>query len=236
MFARGPPIVPRMDTDLALPDEIAVMTLPGAVFFPQALLPLHIFEPRYQAMLRDVLASHRLFAVAGLNPDAAPGRFEPPHRIATVGVVRACQAGDDGTSNLLLHGLTRVRLLGIVAEEPYRRVRVRALASEDGAPEEDNLRRRASLARLLVQRARLGRPTPDEMLSFLRTVEDPGTFADLAAFNLCDDAGFRQKLLETLEVSERLRLLGAQLRREIATLRLQRQLQGGLEDDEIENN
>jgi ATP-dependent Lon protease len=212
------------------------MTLPGAVFFPQALLPLHIFEPRYQAMLREVLASHRLFAVAGLNPDAAPGRFEPPHRVATVGIVRACQQAEDGTSNLLLHGLTRVQLLGIVAEEPYRRIRIRALASEEGAPVEDNLRRRATLGRLLAQRAKLGRPTPDDMLRFLRTVEDPGTFADLAAFNLCDDAGIKQKLLETLEVSERLELLGAQLRREIADLRLHRRLQGGLDDDEIENN
>jgi ATP-dependent Lon protease len=225
-----------MELELTLPDEIGVMTLPGAVFFPQALLPLHIFEPRYRTMLRDVLASHRLFAVAGLNPDSAPGRFEPPHRVGTVGIVRACQESEDGTSNLLLHGLARVQLLGIVTEEPYRRVRVRALASEEGASPGDNARRRAHLARLLAQRSRLGRPTPGEMLRFLQSVEDPGTFADLAAFNLCDDAGFRQKLLETLAVSERLRLLGAQLRREIAQLRLQRQLQGDLEDDQIENN
>jgi ATP-dependent Lon protease len=222
--------------ELTLPGEIAVITLPGAVFFPQALLPLHIFEPRYCAMLRDVLASHRLFAVAGLNPDAAPGRFEPPHRVATVGIVRACQKAEDGTSNLLLHGLARVRLLGIVAEEPYRRVRIHALASEEGGLAADNLRRRVTLARLLAQRSRLGSPTPVEMLRFLLTVEDPGTFADLAAFNLCDDAGFRQKLLETLEVSERLRLLGAHLRREIAQLRLQRRLQGDLDDDAIVNN
>jgi ATP-dependent Lon protease len=225
-----------MELELTLPDEIGVMTLPGAVFFPQALLPLHIFEPRYRTMLRDALATHRLFAVAGLNPDAAPGRFEPPHRVATVGMIRACQAGEDGTSNLLLHGLTRVQLLGIVTEEPYRRVRVQALASKEGATPEDNARHRANLARLLAQRSRLGRATPGEMLRFLQTVDDPGTFADLAAFNLCDDPEFRQKLLETLAVSERLRLLGAQLRREIGQLRLQRRLQGDLDDDDIVNN
>ena len=43
------------------------MTLPNTAFFPQALMPLHIFEPRYREMLRDVLASNRLFAVAGLD-------------------------------------------------------------------------------------------------------------------------------------------------------------------------
>ena len=51
----------------ASPDEVPVMTLPNVVFFPQALLPLHVFEERYREMLADVLASNRLFAVAGLD-------------------------------------------------------------------------------------------------------------------------------------------------------------------------
>ena len=51
-----------MDMEISLPNAIPVMTLPDTVLFPQALLPLHIFEPRYQQMLRDVLATHRMFA------------------------------------------------------------------------------------------------------------------------------------------------------------------------------
>ncbi|HTO02917.1 MAG TPA: LON peptidase substrate-binding domain-containing protein, partial [Opitutus sp.] len=57
----------RMDLDITLPEELPVMTLPNVTFFPQAVMPLHIFEPRYRQMLRDVLAADRLFAVAGLN-------------------------------------------------------------------------------------------------------------------------------------------------------------------------
>src|SRR4051812_33779518 len=51
-----------METEITLPLEVPVMTLPNVVFFPQALLPLHIFEQRYREMLRDVLGSNRLFA------------------------------------------------------------------------------------------------------------------------------------------------------------------------------
>ena len=69
-----------MEMEIVLPDVVAVMTLPEVAFFPQALLPLHIFEPRYRAMLKDVLATHRLFAVAGLNTHADTQQFEPPHR------------------------------------------------------------------------------------------------------------------------------------------------------------
>src|SRR5690606_40985600 len=57
-----------MEMEIILPEEIAIMTLPEVAFFPQALLPLHIFETRYQHMLKDVLASDRLFAVTGLKP------------------------------------------------------------------------------------------------------------------------------------------------------------------------
>ncbi len=225
-----------MEMEITLPDEVAVMTLPGAVFFPQALLPLHIFEPRYRTMLHDVLASDRLFAVAGLNPAAAPGRFEPPHRIATVGLIRTCQKNADGTSNLLLQGLARVEVHGILREEPYRRIRIRALASTPGADADENRRLRAGIARLIAARQRLNRHVPGEFLRFLQTVDDPESFVDLAAFSLCDDPLLKQRLLETLDVPMRLRLFGEHLRAEIATLRLRHQLQGELPDEDIANN
>ncbi len=225
-----------MDVEITIPAEVAVMTLPGLTFFPQALLPLHIFEPRYRKMLRDALDTHRLFAVAGLDVKRMGSAFEPPYRIATVGVVRACQGRDDGTSNLLLQGLTRVEFTDIVGEEPYRRMKIRALASEPGAPEEDNERLRAQLSRLLSTRLRLSGQGSDEITKFLRGIDDPETFVDLAAFNLCGDARLKQRLLETLSVHERLAMLNAWARREVDAIRLRKKLQGGLADEDVANN
>lgn len=225
-----------MDLEITLPEEVAVMTLPGVAFFPQALLPLHIFEPRYREMLRDSLDSHRLFAVAGLNVAKMASAFEPPYPVATVGIVRACQGREDGTSNLLLQGVTRVKVEAIVTEKPYRRIKVRALASDPGASEEENARLRAQLSRLLSTRLRLSGEGPADMTKFLRTIEDPETFVDLAAFNLCGDARLKQRLLETLNVRERIALLSAWARREVDALRLRKTLQGRLADEDIANN
>jgi len=227
-----------MEMEITLPDEVPVMTLPNVAFFPQALLPLHIFEPRYRQMLREVLATNRLFAVTGLNPDllGQPGQFEPPHRVASVGIVRACQKNADGTSNLLLQGLCRVAFLEILDDQPYRRVRVRALASEPGAEPAENARLRLELARLIRLKQKFGAPVPAEMAEFLRTVEDPEVFIDLAAFSLCENSALKQRLLETLDVRRRLELFAQQLRVEIAALRLHRKLQGGLPDDRISSN
>jgi ATP-dependent Lon protease len=74
------------------------------------------------------------------------------------------------------------------------------------------------------------------MTDFLRTVKDPETFVDLAAFSLCEDSGTKQKLLETLDVGQRLELFSARLRSEITALRLRSKLQGGLPDDRISHN
>ncbi len=151
--------VSEMEMEITLPDEVPVMTLSNVAFFPQALMPLHIFEPRYRQMLKDVLSTNRLFAVAGLNP-APTGerdRFEPPHRVASVGIVRACQKNENGTSNLLLQGLARVEVMEILADEPYRRIRIRALASSPARPCHENEDLRRELARLLSLKLRLRR-------------------------------------------------------------------------------
>lgn len=223
---------------MTLPEEVPVMTLPNTAFFPQALMPLHIFEPRYRQMLRDALASNRLFAVAGLNMNRLnePGQFEPPYKVATVGIIRACQKNDDGTSNLLLQGLCRVEILSILCDEPYRRIRIRALSSEAGASADANQSLRKEVSRLLKLKAKLASTTSGEMAAFLKTVEDPEAFVDIAAFSLCEDIALKQKLLETLDVHHRLELFGQQLRVEIEHLKLRRTLQGRLPDDKIADN
>lgn len=227
-----------MELDIILPEELPVMTLPNVTFFPQALMPLHIFEPRYRQMLKDVLATDRLFVVAGLNEKLVglENQFEPPHRIASVGIVRACQENSDGTSNLLLQGLCRIEFLEIVSDEPYRRGRVRLLASETAANDTENARLRREMASLLRTKQKLGAAMPPEITEFLRKVGDPETFVDLAAFSLCDSPAVKQKLLETLNISARLNLYNRQLRYEIEAMKLHRKLQGGLPDSRIAEN
>ena len=223
---------------LHVPETVPVITLPNTVFFPQALLPLHIFEPRYQQMLRAVLATNRIFAVARLDPAQAtqPGTHEPAHAIATVGIIRACQKAEDDTANLLLQGISRVAISSIVREKPYRIISVQPLACTAGGNRTQLEIMRLEVMRLLQLRRRLGSPGPKGMTQFLESIEDFDTFADVAAFNLCDDAGFKQKLLEELDTRRRLQLFAAQLKADIEVQKLRRKLQGELPDEGIVNN
>ena len=108
------------------------MILPEATLFPQALLPLFIFEPRYRRMLAESLDTHRLFAVAMLKPGATR---ESPMGVAGLGLIRASVQNPDGTSHLVLQGLTRIELEGVVRYRPYRVHRIRPLqpAASDSA-------------------------------------------------------------------------------------------------------
>lgn len=223
-----------MEMEITLPSEVPVMTLPNVAFFPQALMPLHIFEPRYRRMLADALKSNRLFAVAGLDPRRSQEiSVEPPHRVASVGIIRACQENSDGTSDLLLQGICRVEIQSIIREEPYRRIAVRALTSEPGADPEKNLSLRKDLARLVAQRQKYDQSGPKELVEFLKTVDDPEAFVDIAAFTLCRNSRLKQRLLEELNVNQRLRLFRDEVRREIDYLGLSRSAQGTLPDDRI---
>jgi Lon protease-like protein len=223
---------------LHVPETVPVMTLPNTVFFPQALLPLHIFEPRYREMLRDVLATNRLFAVAHLDTthEAKTVGTEPFHQIASVGIIRACQKEDNDNSNLLLQGLCRVEVRKIVREEPYRIIAVQPISTTAGTSHTELEVLRQEVMRLLNLRRRLGTPVPKGMTQFLESIEDVDTFADIAVFNLCEDSSIKQRLLETLETRRRLQLFAASLKSEIETQRLRRKLQGHLSEDHIMDN
>lgn len=223
---------------LHVPETVPVMTLPNTVFFPQALLPLHIFEARYREMLRDVLSTNRIFAVAHLDTDHhVDGKsVEPLHHIASLGIIRACQKDGNDTSNLLLQGLCRVEVKKIVREEPYRIIAVQPITTTAGTHQAELEVLRLEVMRLLNLRRRLGTPLPKGMTQFLESIDDIDTFADIAAFNLCEDSALKQQLLETLETRRRLQLFAASLKSEIEIQRLRRKLQGHLPDDHIADN
>src|SRR6202051_5069893 len=121
-----------MPSPVTLPKQLPVMPLPGAVLFPHALLPLYIFEPRYRKMLKHALQHHRMFSVTLIKPSCpewhAPEDF---FHFATVGLIRACVGRGDGTSNLVLQGLHRVRFSSFQQETPFPIARIDIIESRN---------------------------------------------------------------------------------------------------------
>src|SRR6056297_126177 len=108
-----------------MPGTIPVFPLPGALLLPRARLPLHIFEPRYLAMLDDCLKTEtRLIGM--VQPNQVPGREEDGlHRIGCSGRVTQFSETEDGRYMITLSGMSRFRIAGEVEGfTPYRRCEV----------------------------------------------------------------------------------------------------------------
>ena len=108
-----------------LPDTIPVFPLPGALLLPRARLPLHLFEPRYLAMLEDTLkTSHRLIGM--IQPYDVPGSDDPSlHDIGCAGRVTAFSETEDGRYMITLSGISRFRVREqVTGFAPYIRTRV----------------------------------------------------------------------------------------------------------------
>jgi Lon protease-like protein len=117
--------------EFELPSEIPVMTLPNVVFFPQALLPLHIFEPRYRAMMSDALARDRRIAM--IQPQGL-GEGAPLFSIGCVGKIGEVEAMEDGRYNVILEGVSRFRLMReLDVTTPFRQVEGQLIEDDAGA-------------------------------------------------------------------------------------------------------
>src|ERR1700675_4547041 len=120
-----------MDDLITLPERVPVMPLPGALLFPHALLPLHIFEPRYQEMLEHALNQHRMFCITLVKQERAQWKSTDDFfHIAGVGLIRACVGRGDGTSNLILQGLRRVRFSAFEQSIPFPIAHIEPLESK----------------------------------------------------------------------------------------------------------
>jgi Lon protease-like protein len=203
-----------MDDSITLPKQVPVMPLPGALLFPHALLPLHIFEPRYQQMLEHALGEHRMFCVALLKPERAQWKSTGDFfHTAGVGLIRACVGRGDGTSNLILQGLRRVRFQAFAQSAPFPIAHIEPLESKT-TPSVEIDALSAKVIELYQELKKNGRQLPEKVDRYLSDLGDAEVLADLMAATFINDPLRRQQVLEELAVNQRLRLLIQYLREE----------------------
>lgn len=135
-----------------LPDVIAIFPLPGALLLPRGRLPLHVFEPRYLAMIEDCLKTpERLIGM--IQPREVPeGEAPRLHAIGCAGRLTGFSETDDGRYMITLTGVSRFRLRDeVTGFTPYRRVRAdwSPFARDRGGAEVDAGFRRATFLPLL---------------------------------------------------------------------------------------
>jgi uncharacterized protein len=185
-----------------LPTQIPVFPLPSVVLFPNVMLPLHIFEPRYRQMVRDAMGKERrLIGMALLKgdwqKDLVPGNPEI-FPVGCVGEIARMVPLPDGRSNILLQGLREYRIREEIFAKSYREAVVewRQPLPKVSLPKE----KRAELARLFE--TYLGKQEAVHKFTSDPTIDDE-FFVNFFAFHLDILPLEKQSLLEAETLEER---------------------------------
>jgi len=132
----------------------------GTVLFPHALLPLHVFEPRYRALTERCLAGDREFGVVLIERGHEVGGGDQRFDVGTIArIVRAGQF-DDGRWMLVTVGVQRLRVLEWLPDDPHPRAQVERLDDDTGAATATLDEVASRLRRVLALRSELGEPVP----------------------------------------------------------------------------
>lgn len=181
---------------------LKVFPLPSVVLFPHAAIPLHIFEPRYRALVRDALASDKVMALAQLEPgwESQYGERPPMQTMLCAGLILWHEEKPDGRYNILLQGVTRARLLAeLPPEKLYREGKVHLLPDMPyTGPEEERLRQ--AVFELV---GRVSASFADNLLPVVARAQG-GTLADVVAAAIIREPERRQEVLCELDVRARL--------------------------------
>lgn len=199
--------------------DLPIFPLAQVQLFPGAILPLYVFEPRYRELTAASLARGGILAIPTLRPgfhDQYYGR-PPIRRVAGVGKIVAYRQNSDGTYNILLRGLGRVRIceeLPPSEQHQFREVRAQLLC--DRWPSDfDLLGARRTLVALTERLAAL-MPEGGAALRTLCAEPRPRRLCDMLSAALVRPQKLRRRLLESRDLATRVDLLSGELARLIA--------------------
>jgi Lon protease-like protein len=183
---------------------VPIFPLPNVVFFPRAVLPLHIFEERYKAMTADALAGDRLVAMALLRPGWEANYYARPavEPVVCIGKIVSSEELPDGKYNFLLHGLARAKILSEKPSDSYRIARVQPL-QEMPPMEIDLANQRQRLTEIFCHEPLASLPQVHQLKRFVNSPMPTGEVADLIAFHLLNSVPLKQSLLAETDITRR---------------------------------
>ncbi len=217
-----------------IPAILPVLPISGAFVFPKMLFPLEVSGTSAISLIDKAMAGDRLIGLAMLKKSEEP--TEGPHKIedfysvgTSVVILRMAKTADNKTQ-LLLQGLGRFRILELLEGEPYLVARVENLEEKEIRDLEIEALM-ANLVGLFDRIVKLSPFLPQEFGAMAKTVTDPGVLADIIASVINAPIEEKQKVIEMLDVKERLRHVTRLVNHQVEILELGSKIQSQVKDD-----
>ena len=226
-----PDVEEAVDGTEPLPDALPILPLRETVTYPDTLTPLAVGQERSIKLVNDVLSGDRMLAmVASKDPELdAPGP-DDLYRVGVVGTVARMMKIPDGTLRILAQGSTRIRILDYVSEQPYLVARIEEMPDViEASTELEALTRnvQGTFSEIIEAIPYL----PEELQLAVANLDEPSALSHLIAGALRISTEEKQELLETVDVTKRLRRLSEILTRELEVVQLGSKIQSQVESE-----
>ncbi len=217
-----------------IPEILPVLPLSGAFVFPKMLFPLEASGPSEITLIDEAMAGDRLIGLVMLKQKPESGELshkkEDYYSIGTSVVILRMAKTAENKAQLLLQGISRFRILEIVEGKPYLQARIENL--EDVEVKDIEVEAlMANLISLFERIVKLSPFLPQEFGAMVKTITDPGVMADLVASVINATIEEKQKILEILDVKERLREVTRLVNHQVEILELGSKIQSQVKDD-----
>ncbi len=221
-----------------IPGELPILTIRDAVAFPGAIMPLEIGREKSRKVVDAAMAGDRIIGlVAQRHTETEDPGLPDLYRIGTAAMILRLAPMPSGNVSLIVHGMVRFGLENLIQDSPYLIGKIHTRYDEvTSSTELDALVH--TVREMAARFVELSPNVPDEAVSVLNSIDRPGALADFLAQNLSIGLVYKQELLETFEVTTRLRKISAALTSQLEVLELsqkiQRQVRGEIDKSQRE--
>jgi ATP-dependent Lon protease len=212
--------------------ELPLVALRETVIFPEMIVPLQVGREKSVAALNAAVDAGSAIALVTQRQADQEDISDPSelYEVGTLAKIAQVVQLQDGTVRAIVQGQTRIRVHGFSQTGPFLRARVEELAETTPADVELQALMRSVQAQV-EQYVQAGAPVPPEAAVAAKNITEPGLLADMTAYSPDMTTEQRQELLETVDITERLKLVSAFLARQIEILELKGKIQSEVKSE-----
>ncbi|HSV76905.1 MAG TPA: endopeptidase La, partial [Bacteroidales bacterium] len=216
-----------------IPGILPILPLKNMVLFPGVVMPITVSRDKSIRLIREVYKKSKVIGVVSQkDADIEDPEFDDLHKIGTFAHIIKTLQMPDGNTTVIIQGKKRLELISLVTSEPYFQARVAAFDKKEKVKGYQRFKALiATIKDLAIQIVNLSPNVPSEAAFAIKNIESPAFLINFISSNLNIKNDQKQKILETLDLTDRANMVLEHLTRELQMVELKNQIQSKVKID-----
>ncbi len=217
----------------SIPDKIPILPIVDTNLFPKMVLPLVLIQHEAVELIDEAMAGNRMLGLLLSRRSEVDSRHtaDDLHRIGTVAVILKMSKMEDEKAQLLIQGLSRFKVVDFIQDKQYIQAEIEVMESRNVERNKEN---RALMANIVEQYEKivdLSPGLPSEMGHMIKSLQEPNVLADMVASTINAPVNEKQKVIELLDVTRRLKKVTRLVNDQLEILEMGSKIQNQVKED-----